>query len=197
MVRDAARAEVEAMQATARQDTATEEVTKEPEQAATQAAEQAEAEAPHQTHEEPRRAVDWKAVMKTTGEIVKRKAGRLCETGKKLAAFVAPAAAAMAMVLMDLLAILIPIICDVAIACAGCAWGFVTDTLPEWARYTAAPAAVRAYEAAARESAKVYEAAASKTVETYHDAVSNLTRAYKATITTAAIMAYMMRIVLA
>ena len=182
MVRKAAEAEVKAMK----------EVIKEPEQAATQAGTQAAEQAA-----EPRRAVDWKAVIETTKQAV----GRLCEAGKKLTAAVAPkaklAGAATAMLLMDLLAILIPIICDVAIAIAGCAWGFATDTLPEWARYTAAPAAARVGKAAARESAKVYKAVVTKAVKDCHDAVSDLARAYKAVVTAAAIMAYMMRIVLA
>ena len=182
MVRKAAEAEVKAMK----------EVIKEPEQATTQAGTQAAEQAA-----EPRRAVDWKEVMETTKQAV----GRLCEAWKKLAAAVAPkaklAGAATAMLLMDLLAILIPIICDVAVAIAGCAWGFATDTLPEWARYTAAPAAARVGKAAARESIKVYKAAASKAVKDYHDAVNDLARAYRAVVTAAAIMAYMMRIALA
>ena len=182
MARKAAKAEVEAAK----------EVIKEPEQAVEQVVEQAVEQAA-----EPRRAVDWKEVMETTKQAV----GRLCEAGKKLTAAVAPkaklAGAATAMLLMDLLAILIPIICDVAVAIAGCAWGFATDILPEWARHTAAPAATKAYKAVAREGAKVYKVAASKAVKDYHDAVNNLTRAYRAVVTAAAIMAYMMRIVLA
>ena len=105
---------------------------------------------PQETHEETRTAIDWREVIKSTGRTVAQATRRALSTGKELAIAAAPKAklilAAVALMMLDLMSTLLPILRDAGIVCASLAWGFATDTFPTWVRYAATPAVVRAYK---------------------------------------------------